>query len=87
MQITREVWPQDSGKTARLGYRFNGGDWQVADMGYAGQVGNNDVWSTRVGPVESGTTVEYFIEVISAAGGGVSHYDNNDNNNYSYTVP
>lgn len=85
--VTREVWPQDSGKTARLGYRLNGGDWQVAEMSYAGQVGNNDLWRRMVGPVTSGTTIEYFIEVISASNGGMSHYDNNDNNNYSYTVP
>ncbi len=85
--ITREVWPQDSGKTARLGYRFNGGEWQAADMAYAGQVGNNDLWNRLVGPVSSGTTIEYFIEVISAANGGFSYFDNNNNNNYSYTVP
>lgn len=85
--ITREVWPQDSGKTARIGYRVNGGDWQVSEMGYAGQVGNNDVWRRTIGPATSGSTIEYFIEVISASGGGISHYDNNDNNNYFYVVP
>jgi len=85
--ITREVWPQDSGKTARLGYRMNGGDWQVAEMSFAGQVGNNDVWRHQVGPVTSGATIEYFVEVISASNGGTSHYDNNDNNNYTFPVP
>jgi len=85
--VTREVWPQDSGKTARLGYRLNGGDWQTAEMSHVGQAGNNDVWRRMVGPVASGTTIEYIVEVISAANGGLSYYDNNDNNNYSFTVP
>jgi len=85
--VTREVWPQDSGKTARLGYRINGGDWQAAEMSHIGQVGNNDVWNRLVGPVNSGTSIEYFIEVISAANGGFSYFDNNNNNNYSFTMP
>ncbi len=85
--VTREVWPQDSGKTARLGYRLNGGDWQAVEMSYAGQVGNNDVWRRQVGPVTPGTSIEYFVEVISAANGGFSYYDNNDNNNYTFTAP
>ncbi len=85
--ITREVWPQDSGKAARLGYNISGSGWQAVEMDYAGQVGNNDLWTRRVGPLESGDTVEYFIEVVSASGGGLSYFDNNDNSNYSITVP
>ena len=85
--ITREVWPQDTGKAARMGYRLNGGDWSTRDLNYAGQVGNNDVWKRTIGPVAPGTTIEYFVEVISAHNGGFSYFDNNDNNNYSFTVP
>lgn len=85
--VTREVWPQDSGKTARMGYRLNGGDWHAVEMSYVGQVGNNDIWRSMVGPITPGTAIEYYVEVISAAGGGLSYYDNNDNSNYSYTAP
>lgn len=85
--VTREVWPQDSGKAARLGYRLDGGEWQAVEMAHVGQVGNNDIWQRRLGPIASGTTIEYFVEVISASGGGLSYYDNNSNNNYSFTAP
>jgi hypothetical protein len=85
--ITREVWPQDSAKAARVGYRIAGGDWQTREMGYAGLIGNNDLWQHTIGPVAPGSTVEYYLEVISASGGGFSHYDNNGNSNYFITVP
>lgn len=85
--ITREVWPQDSGKAARVGYSIAGGDWKAADMRYAGTVGNNDVWQHTLGPVAPGSLVTYFIEVISASGGGFSYFDNNGNSNYTILVP
>ena len=85
--ITREVWPQDSGKAARVGFSVSGGNWQTAAMSYMGTVGNNDLWRHAIGPVPPGSTVTYYIEVISAAGGGLAHYDNNGNNNYSVFVP
>lgn len=85
--ITRETWPQDSAKAARVGYHVDSGSWQTREMGHAGQAGNNDVWQYTIGPVAPGSTVEYYIEVISASGGGLSHYDNNGNNNYTITVP
>lgn len=75
-------WTEAGGMVALP--RLAGGTSAVA---YAGQVGNNDVWKRLVGPVSSGTTIEYFVEVISAANGGLSYFDNNDNNNYSFTVP
>ncbi len=85
--ITRETWPQDSGKSARVGYSIAGGTWQTSEMRLAGQAGNNDVWQLTVGPVPPGASVTYYIEVISAAGGGFSHFDNNGNSNYTLTVP
>jgi hypothetical protein len=85
--ITRETWPQDSAKAARVGYQIGSEGWQTREMGYAGQVGNNDLWQYTIGPVAPGSTVEYYLEVISASGGGFSHYDNNGNNNYTITVP
>lgn len=85
--ITRETWPQDSGKAARVGYSIAGGTWQTSEMHLVGQAGNNDVWQLAVGPVPPGASVTYYIEVISAAAGGFSHFDNNDNSNYTIAVP
>lgn len=85
--ITREVWPQDSGKAARLGYSISGGGWQATAMTYAGTLGNNDVWQSILGPLAPGSSVTYFIEVISASAGGFSHFDNNGNSNYTIAVP
>lgn len=85
--ITRETWPQDSGKAARVGFSIAGGTWQTREMSYAGTVGNNDQWRYTVGPVPSGASVTYYVEVISASGGGLSHYDNNGNSNYTVPVP
>lgn len=85
--ITRETWPQDSGKSARLGYSISGGSWQAAAMTYAGTAGNNDVWRHTLGPLAPGASVTYYVEVISASGGGLSHFDNNGNNNYTIAVP
>ncbi|MBU0677506.1 MAG: hypothetical protein KJ626_05260 [Verrucomicrobia bacterium] len=77
--VNIESYPQGAAISARVHYNIGNG-WQVAVMNLGDPVGNNDHWYVTLGVFNSGTHVEYAIEVID--GSGASWWDSDYGNNH-----
>jgi len=64
MTVTTMSFPAGEAVSARLTLSQNQGwSWSSHSMSHAGTSGNNDVWTTQIGPFPAGTTNMYAVEV------------------------
>jgi len=78
--INIETYPIGAAETVSVGYRVNGGTWQVANMDLNGTQGANDAWHVNMGSFNANDTIQYYVEVVD--GQGTSSWDNNNGSDY-----
>lgn len=74
------------GLHADVGIQVNGGAWTTYDMPYTGLVEGNSKWQfTPAAAFPAGATVKYYFHGWDDWGGHI--YDNNNSQDYSFSVP
>ena len=82
--IHSETWEAGSAKAAKVIYSTNGASWQVQEMQHEGLSGNNDRWTSGLGPFPLGTVVRYALFALDVNTNLV--WDNNGGADFFATV-
>ncbi|MBU0677326.1 MAG: DUF5110 domain-containing protein, partial [Verrucomicrobia bacterium] len=82
--VNIESYPMGAAVSAKVVYTADGENWQVVDMGLAGQNGNNDWWHVSLGQFPSGTHIRFAVVVQD--GNATDFWDSNDGADYHADV-
>lgn len=88
LQLQVETYPRGSATSGEVGWRVNGGTWQVQPLAYGGEIdlnGTNDLWTRDLGSFAPGAVIDYYFRAVAPDGSAI--FANNDGANYAAHVP